>query len=247
MFNQIVSLLCFFVVVSTAHAAKVVYFGENLTPGGTVVGAPVAARSAFIGLLSGAVNEDYEGFAIGDLAPLPMSFAGATLSGVGAIANATANGMFNTSPAGSQWWAADGAFNIAFATPIGAFGFYGTDIGDFGGQLTLTLTDVSDVVSTIMVPHELGGDGNLLFFGFIDLSNAYKSIAFANTGNSGDVFGYDDMVFGNPVQGCVTNCGTVSELQMLALLVSGLAALALTRRRQPANMQQRISHVSVAK
>ena len=248
-FTRIVSILCFFVAASMAHAAQVVYYGENLTPGGTVSGAPAAARSAFIGLLSGVVNEDFEGFAVGDLAPLPLSFAGSTLSGSGAVENVTTNGLFNTTSGGSQWWAAASAFNIAFSTPIGAFGFYGTDIGDFGGKLILTLTDISDVVTTLTVPHliDIGQDGALLFFGFIDSSNAYKSIAFGNTGNNLDFFGFDDMVFGNPVQGCVTNCGTVSEPDMLALLVSGLAGLALTRRRQQARTKQQSSNTSVVR
>ncbi|MBK7062115.1 MAG: hypothetical protein IPH51_17025 [Rubrivivax sp.] len=72
---------------------------------------------------------------------------------------------------------------------ISAFGFYGTDVGDFAGDFSIELTDVSGNKSTLTIIDNTDPvEGSLLFFGFYDSTTAYRSISFINS-VKGDVFG----------------------------------------------------------
>ena len=223
---------------SAALAAPVIYFGENQTANLSVSGSPVAARAQFLSNLSGVSSQGFESFAVGTRPPISMTFAGsagnlsATLTGVGRVDDRTNNGRFNTTTGGSKWYDVSGAFNITFGTAIAAFGFYGTDIGDFSGRITLSLTDTNDVVTSLTVPNTIDGtDGSLLFYGFIDSTKAYKAISFGNTSPNGtDVFGFDDMVIGERRQiGPPTG---VPEPGSLALVGLSLAAVVAATRRK---------------
>lgn len=219
-----------------AHAAPVVYFGENQSPANTVSGNPATARANFLSSLTGVSNEGFETFTDGINAPLILSFAGssgslgATLSGSGTVVvNASGGaGRFNTTPGGDTWFDVSGSFAIDFATAISAFGFYGTDIGDFNGQVTIDLTDSNDVVTQLTVANTANGNnGSLLFWGFTDTGNSYKRVAFGNTAAGTDFFGFDDMVIGDQRQ--IVN--PTPEPGSLALVGLSLAGLAATRRR----------------
>ena len=91
-------------------------------------------------------------------------------------------------------------FTVAFSNPISAFGFFGTDIGDNGGQLTLTLTDTNGVISTLDIPHTLVSDGSTtgsnLYFGFYDKSTLYTQIVFGTSAPDADGFGIDNLSIG---------------------------------------------------
>lgn len=221
-------------VSSQAFAVPIVFFGENLNPGGGVSGAPVTARNAFLAGLSGGVGtEDFEGLATGGAAGTVLNFPGstggiqATLSGSGAgqIANSPGAGRYATS--GSQFLqSVRSGFTITFSSEIAAFGFYGTDIGDFGGQLILTLTNGG--TDTITVNNSTNApNGSLLFFGFIDTANTYSSITFANTSGT-DQFGFDDMTIGDAQQVIIG----VAEPTTLAILGLGLVGLGASRLRR---------------
>ena len=234
-------------------AGPTIYFGENQTPGQTVTGAPLAAKNAFLGQLTGVGTETFEGFNAGDTVPLPITFAGgagnivATLNGTGEVAKTIAPspgnpdpnaGRFNTTgataaPSDGKWWDVSGDFGIDFDVAISAFGFYGTDIGDFSGQVTVDLTDTSGVVHTFIINNKIGGNNaSLLFWGFTDTGNSYTKIVFGNTnpGLGGDFFGFDDMIVGDKAQ--IVPPGSVPEPGPLALIGLGLVGLAASRQRR---------------
>lgn len=226
---------------TVSEAVPVVYFGENQNPAGTVFGAPLAARTAFLSGLSGVGTEGFESYTPNEpfTNPLAVSFPGsgggitATLNG-GSFGVVDGNydtedlGRFNTTAGGSKWWLAADAFSIDFSSPISAFGFYGTDIGDFTGQLTIRLTDLNDSVTDFTVGNTIdGANGSLLFWGFIDSSITYKSILFGNTGGGFDGFGFDDFTIGD-----IGQIRPVPEPGTLVLLGLGLAGLGFAKRRK---------------
>lgn len=226
---------------SAAHAAPFTYFGENLNPGAAVSGDPLTARTAFLSALSGGIGtENFEG--VSGSAPIALSFPGstgsitATLNGDADIQSGPNAGRFATS--GSRYVETDsgGDFSIGFSSPISAFGFYGTDIGDFGNQLVLRLTASGGGTVDLNVGNTLGSSGStsgsLLFFGFVDTMDAYTSIAFLNIPGSADVFGFDDMTIGDLQQ--IVNPPQVPLPASVLLLGSGLVGLLGFRRKSRA-------------
>lgn len=97
---------------------------------------------------------------------------------------------------------ATGQLKITFSSAVHAFGFYGTDIGDFGGQLVLALEKVDGTIVNVTVPNQLGTgsgspqDGNTLFFGVVDYATGYLSVRFLNDQAGVDVFAYDNFSIG---------------------------------------------------
>ena len=230
---------------SVAHAAPVTFFGENQSPataGPPVTGAPATARASFLSNLTGVSNQNFEGFAHLQAPPLNLSFTGsagsiaAVLSAsAGTVQNISSTGRFNTSSSGSKWWDTSGSFKIDFTgTEVSAFGFYGTDIGDFAGKVTISLTDTSNADTILTVNNTVGGnDGSVLFWGFIDSAKSYKSITFGNTSSAGlDTFGFDDMVVGDARQVVPPPPSGVPEPGSLALVCLSLAGLAASTRRK---------------
>jgi len=237
-----VAIAAMALAASTSHAAPVIFFGENLNPAGAVIGNPLTARTAFLSNLSGVVSQGFESFLDTATAPLNLSFTGsgatpllATLTGQGEIIQDSGGfgGRFNTTALGNKWWDVSGTFNIAFAagSEISAFGFYGTDIGDFAGQVNVTLTDINNVVTSRIIASTVNApDGSLLFWGFIDAGNSYKSISFSNTAPADvDFFGFDDMVIGDRLQ-IVNQTPEPASLALVGLALLGLAASRRNKR-----------------
>ncbi len=234
--------------VSTASAVPIVFFGEDLSPGGTVPagGAAETARNSFLAMLSGVGNEDFESFAnltsIGGPG-INVSFPGsggaitANLTGAnGGICDQTIGGAVNGITCGFQRFATSGNnylqngsnMVLTFTSAISAFGFYGTDFGDFDQEITLTLSNGDVQVFVIPSTKGAAAGGNVLFWGMIDPTNSYTSIAFSTTGST-DIFGFDDLVIGDQDQ-----IVGVPEPGTLALLGIGLFGMGLARRRKTA-------------
>ena len=190
------------------HSGQSKIPGENQNPANQVSGAPLTARTSFLSQLVGVGTETFSGFNVGDTSPLTLTFTGSTgniqadLNGVGQVfgPGPIGVGRFNTSgaeggPVGGNWWDSEGRFTIDFDVAISAFGFYGTDIGDFNGQVTVALTDINDVVTNLVINNTVNGNnGSLLFWAFIDTMNSYKRITSGSTAAGSDVFGFDDLV-----------------------------------------------------
>lgn len=237
-------------VVSTASAAPVVFFGEDLNPGGTVPagGNAQTARNSFLSFLVGVGNQNFESFAnltsIGG-AGINISFPGssgmitanlssgaAPLGGgicdqtVGGTVNGIACGFdrFATSP--NNYLQNASNMTLTFSSAISAFGFYGTDFGDFDQQVTVTLENGDTQVIPVDSTQGPTAAGNVLFWGMIDAANSYTSITFSTTGGT-DVFGFDDMVIGDRQQVRLPEPGALS---LLSLVLFALGFLRFKRK-----------------
>ena len=228
-----------------AHASFLTFFGEDLNNSPTVplgsFPSASAAEADFLSNLVGVGTEDFESFANGTGEPLNLTFpgaGGATLSGGGgeivSVTPGSTNGFGRYATSGSNYWevAAGGTNNfvVDFDDPVAAFGFFGVDIGDFGGQLELELTN--GVMETLTVSNTEGSfgstDGSVLFFGVIatNSSHQFDSVSFLTTAGQGDVFAFDDFTVGAREQ------VQVPEPATLALVGIGLAGVGVAARRR---------------
>ncbi|MDR4463005.1 MAG: PEP-CTERM sorting domain-containing protein [Nitrospira sp.] len=218
-----------------AFAVPSVFFGEDLglgesTPLSAFPNAS-AARNSFLSGLVGVGTESFEGFASGTGAPLALSFPGAgtaTLQGDGAVdvvPSGSTNSVGRYATDGTHYFETNSdTFSVDFSSPVAAFGFFGIDIGDFDGQVTLTtaggLNQTFNIDNTIGAP-----GGSILFWGLIDPDNTFTSATFGNTSAGVDFFGFDQMTIGSRQQVAIPEPGT-----WLLLFIAGLFCLAARRK-----------------
>ncbi|HAA28811.1 MAG TPA: PEP-CTERM sorting domain-containing protein, partial [Cyanobacteria bacterium UBA8553] len=157
--------------VTVPTHAYTIFFGEDLNnnPDSPLSSFPNAQTAAgnFLSRLTGTGIETFDSFAPRTSVPLTLTFPGgktATLEGSGSISNVTpgrTNGVGRYAISGSNYWEANaewGQFSITFNQSVVAFGFYGIDIGDFGGQLVLNL--IGESTRQVTVSNTVGTYGS---------------------------------------------------------------------------------------
>lgn len=236
-------LLTFATTVGMGTPAKAFsfYFGEDLGQGETVrlttTPKADAARNQFFSNLLGVRTETFESYSVYTRAPLSISFGNgvsANLQGDGYIDKISrgTNGFGRYPISGSKYWESGTEFGISFSQPVAAFGFYGVDIGDFEGQLTLTLLNtLSNFQQTVTIPHTIkGAGGGALYFGLIAApSEVFNQIVFGNTAPGVDYFAFDDMTVGSLAQ---VKPQPVPEPMTIVSLLMGGGMLAGAKRWQ---------------
>lgn len=225
-------LLVLVLTAGMAAADTFTFFGEDLGLGESTKlpswPNAAAAQAAFLSNLVGVGIETLESYASGTSAPLAISFPGAgtaTLQGSGYInSQPTGTNGFGRYPiSGSNYWETTQSFYIDFTAPVAAFGFYGVDIGDFGGQVTLTLT--SGATKTLTIPNTVNGNGgSVLYYGVIETNPAdvFTRVTFGNTAAGTDYFGFDDFTIGSLQQVSVPEPASWLFLGMMALGTLGI-------------------------
>jgi hypothetical protein len=234
---------------ASAQAGYNTFAGEDLNSSSSIplVSLPnsTAAQTAFLGGLTGVGVETFEGHSGG--APLAITFPGfsgsltATLLGGGSVVTQTAGtagaGRYSIPSATStNFWQVSagggGQFSVDFSTSIAAFGFYGIDIGDYGGTLTIDMMDGDTVLQTLNVGNTVGSngstDGSVLYFGAIaqGAGDLFNRVRFSSTAGQGDIFAFDNFTIAEREQ--VTR---VPEPASLALIAVALLGLGVARRR----------------
>ncbi len=239
-FTFLFTLLAMLLASSSSYGAYTTFFGEDLGLGEStrLLSHPNAdaAQADFLANLVGVGTEDFESFASGTGAPLAANFGSAgtaTFQGGGNVANVPTgtNGVGRYPISGDQYWESGGAFSIDFDAPIAAFGFYGVDIGDFNGQVLLTLT--SGAITNINIGNSTGiSGGSVLYFGFYttDPNELVTAINFGNTASGVDFFGFDDMTIGSIEQ--VVPGGVPEPAAIAVWSILGLVGIGLVRRRR---------------
>ena len=246
--------------LSGTASAYMAYFGEDLNHSASVALTATpnssAQEAAFKALLSGVGTENFEGQTVGASTPLALSFPGtgsttvtATLSGGGGTVAAVTSGSTNgagrysvPSSGSTRYWEVNagttsGNFEITFSEAIAAFGFYGVDIGDFGGRVSLEFFNGATSVGTQAVAHTVGSggstDGSVLFFGAIASGAAeeFTSVKFSTTYGSGDIFAFDNFTIGTRAQVIDPDPSPTPIPGTLLLAGLGLAGLGAMRRR----------------
>jgi len=242
----VISVLVLF-AAGIGQAAPTTYFGldqktgnDELTRMGSWPNAD-AASASFQAMLSGVETESFEDppFTDGQAmngATVPFNSGGvsATFTGTMTVNQVVAgtNGLGRYPTDGVQYIEGDsGAFTLSFDTPLVAFGFFGIDIGDYKGQVTLSTLDAADTVlwsSPIIPPSDIPTEhGSVLFFGIIDVDNPFDKISISNSREGVDGFGFDEMTIGTEL-----NLNVIPAPGALLLGALGTGVVGWLRRRR---------------
>jgi len=199
-----------------------------------------AAETSFLSHLQGVGTETFEN--VSGNAPFNLSFLGAgtaTLSGSASIQvqGAGVNGLAQYPHSGTHFVQTDSTnFVITFGSSVAAFGFFGIDIGEFGGDLRIRVTRAVGGTVDIDVPNaSLGHDGSDLYFGLIAQNAAEEilSVQFFDANAALEQFAFDDMTIGSTPQVCQSGCNVPEPDSMLLLGFGAIILLGATRLKRP--------------
>jgi hypothetical protein len=202
-----------------SYAEVEIFFGEDLGLNDEHPNAD-AARDQFLGNLVTLSIEDFEGFPLGTTGTLIVDFEPlglAHLYGEGcAVTNIRDAGVYPSS--GDQFWFSALAvgqtvfpFTLIFENPQHAFGFFATDIGDYGAQVVLTL----DGSTTVTIPASIHGpSGSFVFFGIVCRDVPFAEVAI-DPGLYYDGAGYDDLIVGSLEQVIASQQSTWGSVKTL--------------------------------
>lgn len=135
------------------------------------------------------------------------------------------------------------AVTLTFGSDVAAFGFFGIDVGDFGGNLSIELYDAT---GALLVSRSLGtgglpgdSDGSVLYAGTVAENTAelFRSVRFISSGGTAsDTVAFDNLVVADACQARLVTCddggpgGTnVPEPATIVLLSAGLFGLGALR------------------
>ena len=189
--------------------------------------APAICKGALVAATTGAGSESFDGFAGFASSPLNVTFSGAATANGAAITGALMNVVTDTlgNPSGrfdttngalltsdqQKYLEVASTITVTFTNAVGAFGFYATDLGDFGASLLYELYDANGVKKKDGTIFSAVGaasiDGTLLFWGFVeaDLATTYKSLKLVYSCSSCDGnldgVGFDDMFVADRLAG----------------------------------------------
>ncbi len=247
--QRVAALACTAAACVSAQAAPIYYTAENMAPNQSASGNPLTERNKFLAQLSTSSTEDFDTDTTGTGTPRDLEFVGTGGPFTARLTQSAPNGLiiqtpssggrFNTTgsengPTFGKWLSVSQSFNIDFGQNlISAFGFYATDVGDRTTQISVLLTDVNNVQTSRALNNTEGTVGGLLFWGFVDAANQYKSISILlnqrDISGGFDTVGFDDFVASKST---VTVTNPVSEPGSLALLAAcALGAAGASRRR----------------
>lgn len=225
---------CFLTVllsVAVADAAPITFFGQDAGPGDDNVrlGSHLAAdgaQTAFFSALSSRTTLNLDLLLAGTSAvPFTLGAVNGNLQG-NAVTVATrsiptgTDGFGGYPISGNILWVMDAnTFTITLSQPVTAIGFYGIDIGDAGGALSVALN--GGVPIPVALPSLTSG--NVLYFGLTDLTSPFSTIT-VNNSFSGDRFNFDDLTVGFANED--PNLAATPEPATLFLLGTSLAGMA---------------------
>jgi hypothetical protein len=231
------SLIALLAIASSARAEIEIYFGEDVSPfwPNNINAVPriypaksLAVCNQFRARLVDAITESFETYTRYST-PTNITFGTtiATLSGnrqVDRVSNVidTLNGVFPITGTNFLILPVDqvGFFAVGFSEPQAAFGFFGTDFGEFA-QMQLSFIGTNgmktDMNVPVVQPQESGG---CFFLGVISRDAPFVRVEFTRIG-SPDGFGLDDMIIATAAQVLPAQPATLQVAMRPVLWVGG--------------------------
>jgi hypothetical protein len=204
---------------------------ESFETTNTPLGTPIDGLSTVISGIT--ANFSYK-TSIGTTATTPGSSTRVQQSGANSNPTGFTNsGTYPTDGLNGISINSSNTFSISFSSRIAAFGYFGTDLGDFSNALTMhffngaTLLNPSELA--IQVPLS-SKDGSEYFFGFIaDNPAQYFDKVVFDSSKTGDAIGIDQIKIGTAAQ---ISAAVPEPSSLVGTLLFGGSIVAIKRRQR---------------